>query len=125
METLTEKQRTAISALLSGKTRAQAATEAGVVGSTIYEWLSDEKFQKELQKAKNLTFDYSTAMLSGLLEDSIQICRRILNGEKISPLSSLELRAASLVFSQVSRFRELDLEIRIKELEKRFENEKR
>lgn len=121
MEILTEKQRTAISALLSGKTRAQTATEAGVAQSTIYLWLSDEGFRKELQTAKNLTFDYSTAMLTGLLEDSILTCRRILSGEK---LSSLELRAASLIFSQVSRFRELDLEDRIKELEKRFENER-
>jgi enoyl-CoA hydratase/carnithine racemase len=122
MEILTEKQRTAILALLSGKTRAQTAKEAGVVESTVYLWLSDEGFRKELQKAKNLTFDYSTAMLTGLLEDSIQICRRILSGEK---LSSLELRAASLIFSQVARFRELDLEDKIRELERRFENERK
>jgi enoyl-CoA hydratase/carnithine racemase len=122
MEILTEKQRTAVLALLSGKTRAQTAKEAGVVESTVYLWLSDEVFRRELQKAKNLTFDYSIAMLTGLLEDSIQICRRILSGEK---LSSLELRAASLIFSQVARFRELDLEDKIRELERRFENERK
>ncbi len=122
MEILTEKQRTAVLALLSGKTRAQTAEEAGVVESTVYLWLSDEVFRRELQKAKNLTFDYSIAMLTGLLEDSIQICRRILSGEK---LSSLELRAASLIFSQVARFRELDLEDKIRELERRFENERK
>jgi transposase-like protein len=125
METLTEKQQTAILALLSGKTRAQTAKEAGVAESTIYEWLNDEKFRKGLKQSQNFVFDEATARLHGLLGASVETCAGILSGEKISSTSALELRAASLVFGQVSRLRELDLEDKIRELEKRFENEKR
>ncbi len=94
----TEKQKIAIAALIAGKKRAECAKLAGVAEATIYNWLADEGFRTELKQAQNYLFDESTARLHGLLENSIEICRRILDGER---LTSLDLRAANLVFMQV------------------------
>lgn len=55
----------AIQALLSGKTRDQAADECGVGVATIYRWLKDDDFISQFQTARKEVYDAAIAHLQG------------------------------------------------------------
>ena len=78
-----DKRAIAIASLSAGKTRREAAEDAGIGETTLYRWLSDSAFSEELSQRRNAVLRAATAQLSGIVEDAIGTLQRAMTGEKL------------------------------------------
>ena len=112
---LTQKQLTAIAALLSRQTVKDAAAEAGVSRTTIYTWLRQSEFSQELRKAQGVAIDAAASRLAGGLSEAIEELARLI---KSADTDSVKRLACSDWIGFALRLREFsDLEQRIEALE--------
>ena len=114
-DNLTPNQQRAIAALLSSKTVKEAAEEAGVSRSTVYTYLRDKDFSKELRKAQSAAIDAAASRLAAGLSEAIEELSRLI---KNADSDSVKRLACSDWISFALRLREFsELESRIEALE--------
>lgn len=117
---LTAKQHKAISALVSGATRQEAAAAAGVNESTVYKWQRLDIFQAELRKAENLAITTAQGQLIARIEENLAILDEIKKNTDAS--DNARIRAIQLELDTMLQWRNLAiLEERIEEIEKQLE----
>lgn len=117
---LSQKQEISLAALLSGKSKRQAAKAASVNEATLYRWLSDDElFSTELKKRQSKIFDQTSARLFSLAEKAISTLERNLKCGN----PNAEIKCALGILSQTVRIQENLLFLRIQKLEKIFSKE--
>lgn len=105
---LTSKQRAAVSALLEGKTQAQAATAAGVSAKTVWRWLADNNdFQTAVKGHSILALKAARVQLAGSLETAVETIIDIMTMIKPNQGSGTRLRAAGMVLDNALRMAEM------------------
>lgn len=105
---LTTKQRLAVSALLEGKTQAQAADAAGVSAKTVWRWLADDKdFQTAVKGHSVLALKAARVQLAGSLETAVETIVEVMGMMKPHPGSGARLRAAGMVLDYALRMSEM------------------
>ncbi len=106
----------AITALLSGMTKAQAAAAAGVIPRTLSRWLSEDDFKAELDKQTSTAVNLAGSRLSGALHHAIEVMIDVMTNDDVSDKD--KLRAANMVASHALRYLEMvNMQRRLEELE--------
>ena len=117
---LTTKQHKAISALVSGATRQEAAAAAGVNEGTIYKWQRLDAFQAELRKAENLAITTAQGQLIARIEENLEILDAIKTNSDAT--DNARIRAIQLELDTMVQWRNLAiLEERIEAIERTLE----
>jgi hypothetical protein len=114
-EKLTPRKRRAIAALLTERDIKSAALAAKVGARSLYRWLDDPAFRAALAKEERATIDGITRRLvdgQGEALDTIDLVRRA------AAKPSDRLRAAQAWVDYVLKYKNLDIEARVIELEK-------
>jgi hypothetical protein len=96
--TLPPKQLRAIESLLAGRTKIEAAAQAGVSYRTLHRWLQDPTFRAALTTASDATFADATHRLTGVLDEAVTVLAKVMNNEQAKEAD--RLRAASLIISR-------------------------
>ena len=113
---LNTKQRRAIAALIEARTIQDAAQAAGVGERTLYRWLEDPIFARELNKAEGNLIKSAVAALVGDMLQNFDVIKMIRDNTQAA--DGVRLRAASILDSSLLRWKEMDdLEERIARLE--------
>jgi len=120
---LSPAQIKAITALASGATVEEAASEADVTSRTVRRWRSvDEAFNEALSEARQEAFREGLATLQGATKRATRVLITALDCE----VEPARLRAANIVFQHVLKAHEqLDLSQRLDELERELRQRKR
>jgi hypothetical protein len=116
-QNLNAKQESALAALLTlGEVRA-AAKKAGIGETTLWRWLKDEAFASAYREARRKVLE---ATASRLTSDSTKASRVLLQiaQDKKAPASARVSAAKVIIENAVKAVETLDLEPRLKELEK-------
>lgn len=117
-ESLTPKQRGAISALLTAPNVVEAAKIAGVSTASIYRWLDESAFSAALSEAQGRAIDAAVRSLTALAERAIGVIQAALDDPAAS--HGVRLRAAGLALEMLLRLRDShDVEQRLAALEGR------
>lgn len=101
--TLTPKQTKAIDCLLASTTVIAAAECAGVSRRTLYNWLADEVFSAELEKAQRQLISTAARRLANGLDKSVTTA---LNLAEKSEDEAIRLRAALAIPGMLRDLRE-------------------
>jgi hypothetical protein len=113
---LTPAQRRAISALLSERDNRSAAAKARIGERTLYKWLHDDTFQRELQQAQTALDGETSRRLTASTLAAVDVLVDALKDAKVIT----KIRAADLLLTHRRQVRELDeIEQRISALENR------
>jgi transposase-like protein len=113
-ENVTPKLRLAIASLVATGNVREAAKAAGVAPKTLYFWLSQTAFKRELRASEELALESFSRALVSLAELTTKALRDGLQDESMT----VRLRAAGMVLDGVLRVRELlTLEQRVSKLE--------
>ncbi len=113
---LTPAHRRAIAALLTERDIRSAAKAAGVGERTLYTWLDDSAFRRELKAAESQAIDQAVRRLSELSGTAIDTLKAAMKNRRAA--TSARVRAADIVLSRLLNLKELhDLESRIAALE--------
>lgn len=113
---LTAKQRRAIAALLSGATKTQAASAAGVTARTLARWRDDDAFSAELKRITRQATDDAAVRLSGMVDKSLTVIGSLLDDANAA--DSVRLRAALATLDAHLRLLEvIDFDERLAALE--------
>lgn len=116
---LTPKQRRAVSALIASTTQKQAAASAGISEKTLYRWLAAPVFQAALAEAEAETINQAIRHLVRMQAPAAAVIAMTLKNNDISP--GIRLRAAISVFDLLIRLKSFSqLEERISILEDRL-----
>ena len=119
---LNARQLKALSALLSGKTKTEAATEAGVSRQAMTKWLSDPVFKQALADGEAQLLSELNRQLLQLGSSAIEQLKTVLDKPDSQAVG---VRASNVVLSKLLSIRELtEIEDRLGELEERLGNEK-
>lgn len=111
-----------ITALLSERSIAAAARQAGVGVATLYRWFDDPIFSKRLTAAEGQAIDAAARSLVGMAEKALEAVAGVLNDPAAHPAT--RLRAAEVVLNNLLKMVELrNLERRIKALEENGKDE--
>lgn len=89
---LNTNQRKALAALLAEPTVTAAAARAGLAERTLYYYLSDETFKRELRQRQDAILASVTSALVGLSGEAVQVLRAVLSDPKAT--ASVKVRAA-------------------------------
>jgi hypothetical protein len=112
------RRRKAIVAIHQNSTMEKAAAAIGVHVSTLYRFMKDPEFRKELLEAGGEMSSHTTARLQDTSGPAVSLLRQIIHDPKAPPNS--RLRAADLVLKHATSRSELeDLQVRVRDLEKR------
>jgi hypothetical protein len=76
---LSQRREEVIFALLSTRTRREAAKKAGLTERRLYRLLSEDEFKAAYVKARRDAYQCSVAQLSPLVEDAVQTLRKAMN----------------------------------------------
>ena len=112
---LSEKQILAVELLMQNLSIAKVAEQIGVNRVSVYRWLKDDNFQKELTNKKSEIIEGVSRKLAGALDKSVQVLIELRDSCKqpnIRRLSSMAVIDYTLKISEMT-----DLESRIKVLE--------
>jgi len=110
------KKEKAISALLSCRTIAEAANQAGVSERVIYNWLNEEAFQSEYRRARWQAAGQAIARLQQISTEAAEALRSVFSDTEAP--ASARVSAAKAVLELSLRSLELEnLEQRISILE--------
>lgn len=122
-EHLTGKRLKGVKALLTTDSIEDAAKTAGVTRNTLYRWLKEEIFTKELSKAKRQMVQYSILKLQRSTKDAVQalseICRDKDGTASARVAAAREILATSLKAIEIE-----ELEARIEKLEQKIKKER-
>ena len=114
---LTPKQQKGIIALLGSKTVANAANEAGVSRTTVYEWMRQPGFSAELRKAQSVAIDAASTRLANGLSKAVDVLYEVMTGKETS--EGVKRLAASDWINYSLRLREFAVfEARLEALER-------
>ena len=118
MNELSQPQRTALYALISGANQSEAATQAGCSLRTMQRWVALPAFRQALSSSVDVTMSITVSRLSALTDTAIDVLQTTMHSE--SSTVSQRLRAANQVLGHVLRLAELSTVLnRIDELEAR------
>jgi len=120
-DTLNAKQRRVAELLAAGKTRLEAAKQAGVGERTVYLWLKDEAFRAYLRAEESrLRGELTSVLRRGVLK-AVTLLERAIDGEIVEPH---RIHAARALLGAGGRFLALlevaELHARIDALEERI-----
>ena len=116
---ISEKKIIAIQALMRSCTAAEAAEAAGVSRVTIYRWLKDDDFQKELSLRKHLIIDGASRKLANSVNKAIDT---LIDLNEKSKIPNVRRLAAGNLIDYCLRFSEItDLEKRMTAIEQAIE----
>lgn len=116
------RQQRAIAALLSFPTITEAARASGISERTLYRWLKEAQFRKELTNQEAERINTAARQLVGLAESALRTINLLLSDFEVSP--SVRLRTAEVVLANMIRIRELtNLEERIAKLEGNYDDQ--
>jgi hypothetical protein len=116
---LTDKQRRAISALLSEATTKKAAEAAKVGETTIHRWLNDPVFSTALKESRERVFESTLAALQGASAKAVETLRDVMKDDKAQ--ASARVSAAKTVLDIAIKVREqLNLSERLRLVEEQL-----
>lgn len=121
--TLSPKQRRVIAALLSERNTTDAAEVAGVATRTIYRWLADPAFVKELRQAEAAILDAASVRLISGLGVALQVLYDMMTDERTDPTNRRSAAIAWLAHS-LRLLEARNLEERLTALEAKLEANK-
>jgi len=104
--TLNAKKRKALAALLACSTARGAAKAAGIGERTIWRYLGDPLFKRELRDLQDKAIMAAAASLSGLTGEAIETLRDVLSDAEAS--HSVKVRCALGILQERRRIGELD-----------------
>ncbi len=117
---LTTPQRRFITACLSGKTKLDAAKQAGVNEATVYRWLRHPHFQQAFEQAQAEAFKDALSVLRDGTKTALHTCLSIMTDKAVH--ASVRLRAAQGWLDQaIAIFRTAEVEQRLAMLEEEIE----
>ncbi len=100
-DTLNAKQRRVAELLAAGKTRLEAAKQAGVGERTVYLWLKDATFQKYLRAEESRLRGELTSILRRGVFKAVTLLERAIDGEPVEPA---RIHAARALLGAGGRF---------------------
>lgn len=113
---LTTKQLKAIQTLLAEDTMGKAAKEAGVTRNTLYRWLEDDLFMKELSRCKRLIINQGLMKLQKGTNAAVETLIEVAKDREVPP--SARVAASREILNNTFRSLEAeDLEERISSIE--------
>jgi transposase-like protein len=116
-DSLSPKQEEAIVLLLNPQlTRAEIAEKLGIGERTLYSWLQDEKFQRELKAARSKLLESAIENLKTSLENAVTKLNELVNSDD----ERVSLRACALVISFNLKAKDQELDDRLSELEELY-----
>jgi len=122
-EKLTPKQEKALAALLScGEVKA-AAKKAGVGQTTLWRWLKEDAFIEEYRNGRRRLVETTVSRLSSDGVAASTALREIAE-DKSAPASARVAAARAIIEHSIKGVEVLDLEPRLKEIERRLEAQK-
>ena len=117
---LTFRQHSALPAIAVARSVAQAARDSGVAERTLRRWLSDPDFRKELNRARQESYDLAREQLQAILPRAISVITEL---AEESPDPALRLRAARYLMTYSNRIHEIErLQSRIADLDEAVEH---
>lgn len=99
---LTPRQRRAIEALIEGKTVKQAAEETGVSRKTLYVWLNQPEFQKELDRLGGIILEEVANRMVALASEAVHTLSNVLKTKDV-PIGT-QVQAANVILKRASEF---------------------
>jgi len=106
----------ALEVLSSGLSVERASEVSQVSRQTVYNWLSDDGFKKELRKRQSFIFQTLSKRLVNITTQALQVLEDCLGSRN----ESIRLRASGIALSSLKNVMELsDFEDRLSELEER------
>lgn len=115
MTNLTPKQVKAVTALLEGATVANAAQVAEVSERQVYRWLDSEDFKQSLDNGISSAYDKAIEQAVLGAGDAVKFLRKLINDSDASNRDRIS--ACRELLSNADKFRQKELEERIKRLE--------
>ena len=111
---LSARQIKAINSLLSAKDRSEAADQAGVSRKTLYRYLENEDFKRELSRRKNELLETGSCSLTAAVEKAISTLEELLDCKQpnIRRLTAVNILDYAVKLAELR-----DLEQRISRLE--------
>ena len=107
-------QEKAILALISGKTKLQAAKAARIAPETLYRWMKKPAFIAALREARDAVFKANLEDLFSLTRAANNTLRRMMR--KSEP-QAVQIRAAGIVWSSIIRARDLEISEQLENLQ--------
>ena len=99
---LTPRQRRAIEALVEGKTVKQAAKDTGVSRKTLYVWLNQPEFQKELDRLGGIILEEVANRMVALASEAVDTLSNVLKTKDV-PIGT-QVQAANVILKRASEF---------------------
>lgn len=119
-QSLSDAQKMALTILVCGGTRLQAAEAAEVSESTIYRWLSEENFSQCLREAQTHAFNDSVNELKAACSVAVKTLRHVCNDSEAT--ASARVSAASAILTQCFRGVELiEVQNRLESLQEQLQ----
>lgn len=109
--TLTDKQLQSLPHLVTAPSMSEAARRADVGRTTIYKWLEDDEFRRELERQRNEALELAHVELKGLMFKATQVVGEAMDDD--NPF--LRLRAAQIALTVGLKA------IEVKEIQRRIE----
>ena len=114
-------QARAITALIEGNSKQEAAAAAGVTSRTFSRWMAEPEFLAELDQQKSQIISYATMRTVAMMDHAIEAIHDILSGntEDKTEVSHMKLRAAKIALDSALKLIETnDILKRIEALER-------
>ncbi len=109
--TLTDKQLQTLPHLVTAPTISEAARRADVGRTTLYRWIEDDEFRRELERQRSEALELAHVELKGLMFKATQVLGEAMDND--NPF--LRLRAAQIALTVGLKA------IEVKELQRRIE----
>jgi hypothetical protein len=122
-ENLNPKQEKALAALLSLGEVKGAAKAAGVGETTLWRWLKDETFAASYRDGRRRLLEASAARLTSDSAAASKVLLQVAQDKK-APASARVAAARAIIENAVKAVETLDLEPRLKEIEKSIAEQK-
>ena len=113
---LSRKEESAISALLTQGTLAEAAQMAGIGEATLRRWLQRDDFQAAYRRARREAVSHAMAYLQRVGGEAVDTLRSIMNDDQ-KPASARVTAARVILDMSIKAVEFEDLEVRIAALE--------
>ena len=94
-ENLSTRQRQALPHLVASNTLAEGARKANISRTTIYRWMEDDEFRRELIRLRSEAAELAKSEMKGMMLDATMALREALDDE--DPI--VRLRAAATVLN--------------------------
>jgi hypothetical protein len=120
MENLSDSQLLAITILVSGGTRGQAAVAADVAESTIYRWLTEDNFLQQLRETQARVFNDSVNELKAACAVAVNTLCHVANDSTVS--ASARVSAASAILSNCFKaVEQTEIQNRLEDLQRQLQ----